>query len=41
MAINGDLQAHEKTYSRFMVLLKWGTVISFVTALVVVFLIAN
>ncbi len=41
MAINGDLQAHEKTYSGFTSLLKWGTVISFVTGILVVFLIAN
>jgi hypothetical protein len=41
MASNGDMNAHENTYSGFTVFLKWGTVISFITALIVVFLIAN
>jgi hypothetical protein len=41
MATNGDLKAHEKTYSGFTVFLKWGTVASFIVALIVVFLIAN
>lgn len=41
MAINGDLKAHEKTYTGFTALLKWGTVASAVVALIVIFLIAN
>lgn len=41
MATNGDMKAHEQTYSGFMVFLKWGTIVSFLTGLIVVFLIAN
>lgn len=41
MAQNGDLKAHEQTYSGFTALLKWGTVASAIVAIVVVFLIAG
>jgi hypothetical protein len=41
MAINGDLKAHEQTYSGFTVLLKWGSVAVAIIALIVIFLIAN
>lgn len=41
MANNGDLNAHEQTYTGFTALLKWGTIASAVTALIVVLLIAN
>lgn len=41
MAANGDLKAHEQTYSGFMVLLKWGTVFSFIVAAIVVYLISG
>ena len=37
----GDLQAHEKTYSSFLSLLKFGTAASFVVAAIVIFLIAR
>jgi len=41
MASDGDLKAHEQTYSGFTAMLKWGTVASAITGLIVVFLIAN
>lgn len=41
MAGDGEIQAHEETYSGFMAMLKWGTVICFVVAIGVIFLIAN
>ncbi len=41
MAQNGDLKAHEQTYSGFTALLKWGTVATAIVTLVVVFLIAG
>jgi hypothetical protein len=41
MAQNGDLKAHEQTYSGFTALLKWGTVASAIVAIIVVFLIAG
>jgi hypothetical protein len=41
MATNGDMKAHEQTYSGFMVFLKWGTIISFVTGAIAVLVIAN
>jgi hypothetical protein len=41
MATNGDLKAHEQTYSGFTALLKWGTVASAIVTVIVIFLIAN
>ena len=44
MAAEGDvkeLNVHRVGYDRFVGLMKWGAVISFVTALVVIFLIAE
>ena len=41
MASNGNIKAHEQTYSGFTSLLKWGAVAAFLVGLVVVFLIAN
>lgn len=41
MAENGDVKANEATYNGFMVLLKWGAVISFVVAFIVIFLLAS
>jgi hypothetical protein len=41
MAEHGDMKAHEKTYEGVMNLMKWGTIASFVLAMVVVLLIAN
>ena len=41
MAGNGDLKAHERTYSGFTALLKWGAVAAFITGLIVIFAISN
>ena len=45
MAENGapqsDMNEHEGTYGGFMTFLKWGTAVSFVVAMGVVFLIAS
>ena len=43
MAAEGDakeLNVHRAGYDRFVGLMKWGAVVSFVTALIVIFLIA-
>ncbi|SMF70145.1 aa3-type cytochrome c oxidase subunit IV [Allosphingosinicella indica] len=32
-----DMPAHERSYELFYVLMKWGTIISFVVAMFVVF----
>jgi hypothetical protein len=39
MAGNGDLKAHEDTYSNVMVFLKWGTIVSAIVAAFVIFII--
>ncbi|MBU3076500.1 aa3-type cytochrome c oxidase subunit IV [Sphingomonas quercus] len=36
-----ELSAHEGTYSGFTALMKWGTIISFICAAVVVLIIAS
>lgn len=36
-----ELKAHENTYDFFIGLMKWGTVLSAIVALLVVFIIAN
>ena len=45
MAAPGDTQkemrAHEGTYSLFTGLMKWGTILSVITAVIVIFIIAN
>lgn len=45
MADNGappsEMKAHEGTYFGFMSLLKWGTVVAFLLAFVVIWLIAG
>ena len=40
MASDGDIKAHETTYSGFTALLKWGTIASVIVTMIVVFLIA-
>lgn len=35
-----DYKAHNQTYDAFLALLKWGTILSAITGLLVVFLIA-
>jgi hypothetical protein len=41
MANNVDNKAHEQTYSGFTALLKWGTIVSFIVAMITVFIIAG
>ncbi|HEU4969293.1 aa3-type cytochrome c oxidase subunit IV [Sphingomonas sp.] len=41
MASDGDLKAHERTYSGFTALLKWGAIAAFLTGLIVIFAISN
>jgi Bacterial aa3 type cytochrome c oxidase subunit IV len=45
MATGGETQkemrAHEGTYSLFVGLMKWGAILSVVTGLIVIFIIAN
>lgn len=38
--VRNDVRAHEKSYSGFIKMMKWGTILSFITAMLVVFLIA-
>ncbi len=39
--VQGDLQAHVSSYSRFAAMMKWSTIIAFITAAIVVLLIAS
>jgi hypothetical protein len=41
MADNGDIKAHEATYSGVISLLKWGTIVSVLLAAIVVWLISG
>ena len=41
MASDGDLKAHERTYSGFTAMLKWGAVAAFLIGLIVIFAISN
>ena len=45
MAVEGEVrhevEAHERGYSLFTAMMKWGTIISFITAAIVVLLIAT
>lgn len=41
MAIEGEKQAHEQTFAGFMTLVKWGTIVCFVIAAIVVLIIAR
>ena len=36
-----DLKAHVKSYSAFAWMMKWGTIVSFVTAMIVVLIISS
>lgn len=38
--IRHEIEAHEKGYSLFTMMMKWGTIASFIVAMLVVFLIA-
>lgn len=41
MASNGELKAHERTYSGFTALLKWGAVTAFAVGFVVILIISR
>jgi hypothetical protein len=45
MAVEGevksDLKAHERGYSLFTAIMKWGAIISFVVTMIVVFMISS
>jgi hypothetical protein len=44
MAAEGDakdLKAHERSYGRFISMMRWGTGVSVVTALIVILIIGN
>lgn len=36
-----EMKAHENTYGFFTGLMKWGTILSFIIAMIVVFIIAT
>jgi len=36
-----DLKAHERSYDRFLFMMKWGTILSVITAFLVIFIISN
>lgn len=36
-----EVRTHNETYGGFTALMKWGTILSFIAAMVVVFIIAN
>ena len=38
---NTDIQAHVKSYDRFSAMMKWGTIISFIVAMIVVIIISS
>ena len=37
----GEMQAHEKSYSLFSMLMKWGAVLSFIVAMIVVLILGS
>jgi hypothetical protein len=39
--VQNDYQAHTKGYERFIGLMKWGTILSFITGAIVVLIIAS
>ncbi len=40
MAVQGEIGPHERSYSRFLWLMKWGAIVSFVAALFVMLIIS-
>ena len=38
---HNDMQAHVKSYSLFSWIIKWGAVVSLITALLIIFLISD
>lgn len=41
MGSNGDLNAHEQTYSGFTALMKWGAVATFIVGMIVILIISR
>ncbi len=45
MAAEGDTQeeirSHARSYSAFASMMKWGTILSFITAMIVILIISN
>ena len=44
MAVEGEakeFRAHESSYARFTFMMKWGTILSLITGLIVILIIAN
>lgn len=44
MAAEGDvkeMRAHEKSYARFVAMMKWGTALSLITGLLVILIISS
>ena len=44
MAVEGEVQveeAHVRSYSAFIAMMKWGAILSLITALVVILIISN
>lgn len=39
--IGNDVTSHVKSYSNFAWMMKWGTILSFITAMVVVLIISS
>jgi hypothetical protein len=39
--IKDEMRAHAKSYSDFAWMMKWGTILSFVTAMIVILIISN
>ena len=38
---SNDIHSHARDYSSFLTMLKWGAIISFVTAMIVLIIISN
>ena len=36
-----EIRRHSETYGGFAALMKWGTILSFIAAMIVIFIIAN
>ncbi len=39
--VQADIEAHVKSYSSFAWMMKWGTIISFIVAMIVVIIISS
>lgn len=39
--VKTEFKAHESSYSRFIAMMKWGTILSLITAAIVVLIISN